>query len=244
MNPLEAILNEALKLEQEGSALQLSLRANKDLGALNMDYQRWYTRALAVVKQLTPERTVDFSEAYKIERRKDITYATYTISDYLMGLVVKWGGAPAFDTEQAYSAKLVKQLSILAAAIEAAPSALHDIRAVVRAEFSDSDIAAAKELAKAGHLRSAGVVCGVVLEKHLAEVASRRGIAFRKKNVTISDANDALKDGSVYDIPTWRLIQRLGDIRNLCAHSKERDPRKDEVEDLVVGTEKVTKEVF
>jgi hypothetical protein len=244
MSKFDEILAQATALLSEGSDLQFGRPKQKDLGVLNLAYQSWYTRALAVVKQITPERASDFAEAYKLERRKEITYDTYTISDYLMGLVVKRGGAPTFSTDQAYSVKLIKQLGILSAAIEAAPSALHDIRAIVRSELLDSDIASAKELAKAGHLRSAGVVCGVVLEKHLKDVADRHAVSFRKKNVTISDANDALRENGAYDVPMWRLVQRLGDIRNLCAHSKERDPRKDEIDDLIVGTEKVTREVF
>jgi hypothetical protein len=244
MSKIDDILNQARQLLPEAMEFQVGRSKQKDLSMLNAAYQSWYTRALAVVRQITPERAVDFAEAYKLDRRKEITYDTYTISDYLMGLRISRGGRPTFDADQAYSAKLVRQSSILNAAINVAPSALHDIRAVMRAELMDSDIAGAKELAKAGHLRSAGVVCGVVLEKHLKETAARHEIKFRKKNVTISDANDALKENSVYDVPMWRLVQRLADIRNLCAHSKERDPKKDEVEDLIAGTEKVIKEVF
>ena len=108
----------------------------------------------------------------------------------------------------------------------------------------DSDIASAKELSRAGHLRAAGVVCGVVLENHLQMVAEHHQITSRKKNIAISDANDTLKEKAVYDVPIWRLIQRLADIRNLCAHSKEREPSPGEVDDLIIGTEKVIKEVF
>jgi hypothetical protein len=244
MSKIDDILKQAHQLLSEGMELQVGRTKQKDLATLNIAYQTWYTKALAVVRQITPERAADFAEAYKLDRRKEVTYDTYTISDYLMGLVVKWGGRPTFDIDQAYSTKLVKQLGILASAIDVAPSALCDIRAVVRAELMDSDIDGAKELTKAGHLRSAGVVCGVVLEKHLRETAARHGITFRKKTITISDANDALKENSIYDVPMWRLIQRLADIRNLCAHSNEREPKKDEVEDLIAGTEKVIKEVF
>jgi hypothetical protein len=244
MNKLDDLLKQSYDLLKEGMELQVGGSKQKDLGQLNIDYQSWYTRALALVKLLTPERASDFEEAYKLDRRKEITYATYTISDYLMGLVVKWAGSPSFDTNQAYSTKLIKQLGILSAAIKAAPSALYSLRTLIRAEFLDSDIISAKELFKAGHLRSAGVVCGVVLEKHLQAVADRHSIILHKKNITISDANDALKDHSVYDVPIWRLIQRLADIRNLCAHSKDREPKPDEVEDLIIGTEKIIKEVF
>jgi hypothetical protein len=107
----------------------------------------------------------------------------------------------------------------------------------------DDDIEAAKELVKSGHLRSAGVVCGVVLEAHLKSVAARHNIKFRKKRPTVSDYNDTLKD-RVYDTPTWRFIQRLGDIRNLCAHAGDRDPTRDEVNDLIAGTEKIVKEIY
>ena len=48
----------------------------------------------------------------------------------------------------------------------------------------------------------------------------------------------------VLDIPSWRQIQRLGDIRNLCVHKKERDPTNDEVEELINGVEKYTKTLF
>ena len=114
----------------------------------------------------------------------------------------------------------------------------------MRAELIDSDIEAARELLKAGHLRPAGVVCGVVIEAHLSSICERRGISIRKKKPTISSLNDALKTAGAYDVPTWRLIQRLGDIRNLCGHARDREPKRNEVEDLIAGTEKITKEVF
>jgi len=53
-----------------------------------------------------------------------------------------------------------------------------------------------------------------------------------------------LKNGSVIDTPMWRFIQHLGDIRNLCDHNKDRDPTKEEVEDLISGVQKVIKTLF
>jgi hypothetical protein len=127
--------------------------------------------------------------------------------------------------------------------VEAAPSVLRDIRLTLRAELLDSDIHAARNLLEAGHLRSAGIVCGVVLETHLRSVCERHNVKVTKKDPGISDLNELLKGAGVYDVPLWRLIQRLADIRNLCGHRKERDPKPDEVEDLISGTDKVTKEV-
>jgi hypothetical protein len=87
VSKLDEILEEAKQLLEKGMNLQIDASKKNDLGSLNMLYQVWYTKALAVVKQLTPERTLDFIEAYKLDRRKAVTYDTYTISDYLMGLV-------------------------------------------------------------------------------------------------------------------------------------------------------------
>jgi hypothetical protein len=242
LSKTDTVLKAINELFKSGMKL-LTSDSRKDDLKLRLDYEQWYTESLAVVTQITPERLNDFHDAYKIDKRKEINAETYTISDYMMGLSVSRLGEPLFNAASVFQSKLLSQLAILRSAAHVAPSVLRDIQTVIRAEVLDSDIDAAKELAKAKHLRSAGVVCGVVIEAHLKSVASRHAIRFRKKRLTISDLNDALKSAKVYDVPTWRLIQRLGDIRNLCGHSSERDPTKEEVQDLIAGTEKIIKEV-
>jgi len=59
-----------------------------------------------------------------------------------------------------------------------------------------------------------------------------------------SDYNDVLKNAGVIDVPTWRQIQYLGDIRNLCDPHKEREPTQQEVEELIKRVEKITKTLF
>jgi hypothetical protein len=53
-----------------------------------------------------------------------------------------------------------------------------------------------------------------------------------------------LKDGGVIDIPQWRRIQHLADVRNLCGHSKDREPAAGEVEEMIAGVTKLTKSLF
>ena len=60
----------------------------------------------------------------------------------------------------------------------------------------------------------------------------------------ISDFNDLLKNGGVIEVPTWRQIQRLGDLRNLCDHNKQREPTSEEVAEFIDGVEKATKTLF
>ena len=84
----------------------------------------------------------------------------------------------------------------------------------------------------------------VVLEKHLENLCLVHNIKISKKNPTISDYNEQLKSSSVLDIPSWRHIQLLGDIRNLCDHNKNVEPTAEQVKDLIDGVEKVIKTIF
>jgi hypothetical protein len=136
------------------------------------------------------------------------------------------------------------QLKILKASNVRFESTLLDIRQLVQADLFDSELDAARELLKHKFGRGAGAICGVVLEKHLSQVAVNHGIKTRKTHPTISDFNDLLKNGGVLDVPGWRRIQRLGDVRNLCNHNKDRDPTDDEVGELIDGVEKITKTLF
>ena len=218
----------------------------KALPDFSSEYQTWYSEARVLIKQLLPDRLADFIRHYeKPKPRKDISYENYRIEDYLQGLNVTRGwekekvvgpdaAIPHFRQQQAI-------LNAVAARFE---SSLFDIRQLVQADLFDSELSAAQELLKNGFIRASGAVAGVVLEKHLSQVAENHIITTRKKNPTISDFNDLLKQGDVLDTPSWRQIQRLGDIRNLCDHSKDREPTKEEAQELISGVEKFTKTLF
>ncbi len=219
----------------------------KLLPKFNDDYQSWYSEAKVLIKQLLPDRLSDFERHYeKPKPRKDITYDNYRIEDYLQGLNVTSGGweKKKIVGPDAAIPQFEQQLAILKAVNARFESSLFDIRQIVQADLFDSELEVARELAKHGFLRGAGAISGVVLEKHLGQVCENHNIKTRKKHPTISDFNDLLKKGGVLDTPSWRQIQRLGDIRNLCDHNKDRDPTKEEVEELVNGVEKFMKTLF
>lgn len=137
-----------------------------------------------------------------------------------------------------------QQLKILEAAQKRFESSLFDIKQLVRADLFDSELDAARELNKKGFTRGAGAIAGVVLEGHLSQVCENHKIKVTKKKPTISDYNQLLKDNDVIEIPTWRFIQQLADLRNLCDHNKKREPKKEEIDELINGVEKVTKTIF
>jgi len=137
-----------------------------------------------------------------------------------------------------------QQMAILKSVKERFESSLFDIRQLVQADLFDSELEAAEELAKNRFSRAAGAVAGVVLERHLLQVCHNHLIAIVKRSPTISDLNDLLKNANVVDIPTWRFIQHLADIRNLCDHSKAADPTVEQATDLIVGVKKISKTLF
>jgi len=218
----------------------------KQLPNFYEDYQTWYSESKALVKQLLPDRLYDFSRHYeKPKPRKDISYENYRIEDFLQGLnVTQSRSKESVVGPDAAIPHFVQQQAILNAVSARFESSLFDIRQLVQADILDSELAAAQELLKNGFIRASGAVAGVVLEKHLSQVAANHNIAIRKKNPSIGDFNDLLKQGDVLDTPSWRHIQQLGDIRNLCDHNKDREPTKEEVQELITGVEKFTKTLF
>lgn len=218
----------------------------EDLPSFKTEYQRWYSEALALLRQVLPDRVTDFCRHYeKPKARKDINYENYRIEDYLHDLNITRG----YEQEKvvgpdAAISHFRQQLAIVEAAEARFDSSLFDIRQMVQADLMDSELEAAEHLVKTKFFRAAGAVMGVVLERHLGEVCADRKIALAKKNPTIGDFNESLKAGNVIDIPQWRFIQHLADLRNICDHAKTPEPTPDQVMDLLAGVKKVIKTVF
>lgn len=228
--------------ENQSQERLLKLIEDNDFGGA---YQRWYSEALRVVQQLLPDRYEEFRELYRLDKKpKELDVTTYTISEYLHGTNVSQGGVPLFDSGSVALGKLKDQIDILASAAVRLESLLTDIEGALEATLLDDELATASELLRAKHLRSAGVVAGVVLERHLKAVVNGHEIKLGRKKPQIGTLNDALKESKIFDNPQWREIQRLGDIRNICAHDDEREPKTTEVQELIDGTEKIIKTVF
>jgi hypothetical protein len=216
-------------------------------GAFEDGYQLWYTEASALVKQLVPDRHKEFENYYLADgKQKGFDISSFTIQHWLLGIRSDEDdfGIKHFDDLGAMMMRFGAQRGILDSVNARFESSLFDIRQVVQADLFDSELDSARELLRHKFLRGSGAIVGVVLEKHLQQVAASHGATTRKKTPTISVYNDLLKKHEVIDTPMWRFIQRLGDLRNLCDHNKEREPTESEVEELIRGAEKITKTLF
>lgn len=240
-----ALANEVVDNKAEREKLKKYIEENKlTLPDFRSEYEKWYSEALEVIRQVLPSRYDDFARLYKDEKRKDVSYLTYTMSDYMIGLQTTRGLDVVVDTKAAFP-KFEQQRKILEAAEKRFESSLFEIKRLLQADIFDSEIDTARELLKNGYTRAAGAVAGVVLEKHLEQVSrSHPNVTIKKKRPGIADYNEALKEAQVIEIPTWRFIQHLADLRNLCDHKKTREPKPEEIEDLINGVDKISKTIF
>jgi hypothetical protein len=207
-------------------------------------YEPWYSEAMALIKQLLPDRLDNFRSLYeKPKGRRILDNENYVIQDFMQGLEATRPDGTVVAGPKAALAKYRQQLGILRAAERRFDSSLFEIRQLVQADLFDSEIDASRELLKNKFIRAAGAVAGVVLEGHVKQVCDDHNVKVRKANPTISVLNDAMREAEVIDVPQWRFIQHLADIRNLCDHNKAREPTAEQVQDLIDGTAKVLKTI-
>jgi hypothetical protein len=226
--------------------LHITEETRKALPNVRQNYQAWYSEALAVIRQLMPDRVDDFIGYYKLskppQRKELLTPSTYRISDYLQGITVTQGDKTIAGFDSAVN-PLEQQVQIVKALLQRLQSSLFDIKTLVAADLFDNELDAAEELNGKGFHRAGGAIAGVVLEGHLAAVCEQHKVS-APKQATISQLNDLLKKGNVIEMPTWRFIQHLGDLRNLCDHKKSHDPTREQIYELIEGVRKIIKTVF
>lgn len=218
----------------------------RDLPKFSDDYQAWYSESLSLIRQILPDRLADFRTHYERPKvaRKDVTSINYVIEDFIQGLQITRSSGAVIVEPSAAIPRFMAQVAILKSCNARFKSSLFDIRQLVQADVFDSELEAARALLKNGFTRAAGAMAGVVLEHHLQQVLDNHSLKLAKKNPTLGELIQALKDADVIDTPSWRKLQHLGDLRNKCDHKKATDPTREEGEDLVAGAERIIKTLF
>ncbi len=208
------------------------------------EYQKWYSKALKVVEFFGKDRFQEFKSYYEIDpKRKTMGYGNYYIQDYLKGVAPNKWNNPDFNTKEETLKNVYNQYTILVSINDRIDSILSDIQTNLLIELQDTELETAKSLLKV-NIRASGVIAGVILESYLLSVTNNHSLTISKRNPTLSDFNEALKNNNIIDTSVWRKISYLGDIRNICAHKKDVEPTKEQVEELINGVNWVTKNVF
>jgi len=249
MNATDEIKSMLDQLVEDGKTVQGLISGEIATPDFTEAYQQWYTPALKLVSLLGKDRFDEFCSYYLVNpSRGQLNASTYVIQDYVSGvkpmhsIATRHTGAD-FHSQPVITSKFASQLGLLKSLSIRIDSVLSDVKGHLFAELQDEELRVASQLIEV-NLRAAGAVAGVVLEGHLQQVAANHGISIAKKNPTVSDLNNPLKENDVYDIVLWRRIQYLADIRNYCDHKKEREPTEEEVKDLVAGADKIIKTIF
>jgi len=257
MNKLDKYKSDLQKLTDKGELLYFSFEYEcfpnnikdkeiiKKLPNFYTEYQKWYSEALILIKQLLNDRLDDFKRYYeKPKNRKQLDNDNYCIEDALQGIIMRNRIGEIIVSQSAALQKIRQQVSILKSISAKFESSLFDITQLLQADLFDSELKEAEELLKKGFFRASGAIAGVVLEKHLTQVLKTHNISIAKKQPGINDLNELLRQNNIIDVPVWRQIQRFADIRNLCDHNKDREPAKDEILELIYGVEKFTKTIY
>ena len=181
------------------------------------NYQQWYSAARVILAKNQPDRLTEFDEVYsRIRKMLRERYITKHEQFKLMDL-------------------MNAQFDILAAVPSHLRFSIYDIELEAYSVLMDDELEAARHLLSKGFSRPAGVLAGVILERHLKNLLQKHTPPIKyRKNATLSSLNDLCKE-AVYDLVIWRKVQHLTDLRNLCAHDKTREPAKDEVTELIRG---------
>lgn len=234
------------EVEKQTKDKKKAIKFINDLPSFTDSYQSWYTESLAVIRQILPDRISDFVKLYEKPRavRKNIKYGNYVIEDAQQDLRVSNNWGEVIVDRSAAIPLVRQQLRIIESVEKRFESSLFDIRQLVQADLFDSELEAAAELNKKGFTRGAGAIAGVVLEGHLQQVCDNHKVKVIKKDPGINDLAQLLKSEEVIDTPTWRKVQHLADLRNLCDHKKKKDPTKEDMEELIGGVEKIVKTMF
>jgi hypothetical protein len=196
-----------------------------------LNYQRWYSSARTILAKNQPSRLEEFDEAYSstkkgsndgIKQLQESKYVTKEEQFRLMDLINS-------------------QFEILHAVPDHLEFSMYDIELTAYSILMDDEIEAARHLMSKGFLRAAGALVGVVLERHLKNLLRKHSppIKYNDK-AALAKLNDLCKE-SIYDAVTWRKVQHLTDLRNLCDHDKAREPSKDEVAEFMNGVSSIIK---
>ncbi|SDD99880.1 hypothetical protein SAMN05216464_103287 [Mucilaginibacter pineti] len=235
---LEAHFKENLKKDFEAFRQTLPVFKNA--------YQAWYSESQIVIKRFLPLRLNDFISLYEIPKtRKEVKKDNYTIEDFLRDTIVTAGFDKKVVAGPADAVPLVQQqLNILDSVSVRLQSTIVEITEILQAELLDKMLDTAGELAKNGLARSAGGICGAILQQHFETLRLKYNLKFSKKSPALKDYNEVLQKAEIYDFGIGRQIQYLIDLRDLCVKNNKKAPTMSEIDDLLSGTEKIIKTIF
>jgi hypothetical protein len=237
------IEEELLQLLDQQKQILKSLEDIKDIIEFRTVYQRWDTQSLKIVQTLAPDKYDEFVNYFLNNPNRKLLDSS--IQDYVRGMGQARDGYTdelPFDPQELARIKFLDQLQVLDELAYRLDTIMAEVEDHLFSELQEKELEAAKALQPVS-LRAAGALAGVVLLRHLQQIAANHTVTIPKSETTIRDLNDPLKQAKAYDFSTWRKIQLLGDLHNLCSQQRNGSPTPAQIEDLIAGVNSVIKSV-
>ena len=190
------------------------------------DYHEWYSGVLALVEGNMCSRTNEVIALH--EGIKGAKEAPTPMIRLLQSQSM------TFEMQVTLASRISHMKSVVASIPAYMDARLYDVELAVAQAYVRDELSEAEVLLKSRHVRAAGGIAGVLLERHLKLLCDRHHPTIKyTKSAGVSKLNDLLKDSGVYDVAQWRKVQWMGDIRNGCDHARTSEPRKEDVRDLI-----------
>ncbi|MFC2172123.1 hypothetical protein ACFLU6_05765 [Acidobacteriota bacterium] len=189
------------------------------------EYHRWYASCLAMVERNMPSRKTEVTRQHDGGKGTDgKALADFFKRDYF-----------TFSDQQIIARGLRHLQAVVGSVPDYVRTTLHDLELAVAQVYVSDQLSEARKLLAHSHVRAAGAIAGVLVERHLKLLCDRQQppIKYPPKTATINRLNELLRNGGVYDVAQWRKVQWMGDVRNKCDHAEPTEPRKEDVGDLI-----------
>ena len=236
----ETVKKQLDTLHQEGTTLAAAFAEEKETEPFEVGYQRWYSRALLLMKQLAPERYAEFQRYYNRDPKADLHWKhDHAIQDYICGLGLS---DPVINRKQVLRCFSI-QLAILRSVADRLEWQALDTDDQAARSLHLGVLEAARDLIKISE-RAAGALAGVVLLAHLKKLAAKHQVNLRKQSPAPAELAEALKAAKVIDVPVHSQLTWLAEIRDRCLQPQGEVPTKLQVRDLVDGTHWLLTNVF
>lgn len=227
-------------LHQEGSVLAKAFAKEEEAEEFEVAYQRWYSRALPLMKALALDRYAEFQRYYIMDPR----YAWYdggafNIQDYFR----KRDPDDDAEDRQKVVRSFTSQLALLKSVSDRLTWSQMETADQAARGLQLAALESARDLIRISE-RAAGALAGTVLQTFLAALASKHQLKFRKNSPTSRDYAEALKTANALDVPVWSQCTWLTEIHERCLRPEGEAPTKLQVRDLIDGTHWLITNVF
>jgi hypothetical protein len=226
-------------LHQEGSALAIAFSNEEEAEPFETAYQRWYSRALPLMKQLALDRYVEF-QLYYIKDPKYAWYDTgaFIIQDYFR----ERDAEDDADAREKVVRSFTSQLALLKSVSDRLAWDQMDTDDQAERGLQLAFLETARKLMDID-ARAAGALSGTVLETYLRKLTTTYNLKFRKQAPSIREFVEALKTAKVLDIAAHSQAIWLAEISDRsCAEGQS--PTKLQVRDLIDGSRWLITNIF